>query len=331
LSELESTRADEAQAISAQTNLAAQLSTTQEALAHAQEKLAAAQGEVSALAAQNVALAGHQNTRQKIQLHQQIKKENDTLRADKAALERELRKWRKMHALWAANGHIGGGSAAGSAANASMAALEKDLQLADEHLRAGEVAQTQLRALLAHVSKLEAKVRASAALHASAAAVASASNSQNASPASSRLTSPSAGPRPAPAAGLAALRDITNQTGGVIGATDASALAKLILPGGVIGAPMVDGAHGDPFALCLHALSGLAAQLCSSHTQVEALRRELNAARKQAKLQQLKSELHRAARRSSGSHGRRSTGGSLPPAPAAALAEDQENTAIATA
>jgi kinesin family member 15 len=47
------------------------------------------------LTAQNTKLIGHQNPKQKIQLHMKIKKENDQLKQEKLALERELRRFRR--------------------------------------------------------------------------------------------------------------------------------------------------------------------------------------------------------------------------------------------
>jgi hypothetical protein len=47
------------------------------------------------LSAQNTMLIGHQNPKQKIQLHMKIKKENDQLKLEKSSLERELRRLRK--------------------------------------------------------------------------------------------------------------------------------------------------------------------------------------------------------------------------------------------
>jgi hypothetical protein len=53
----------------------------------------------------------------------------------------------------------------------------------------------------------------------------------------------------------------------------------------------VDGA--DAFPSCLQSLSTLSTQLCSSHAQLDQLRRELSTLRKQEKLRVMKEQLMR--------------------------------------
>ena len=48
------------------------------------------------LSEQNSQLIGHQNQKQKIQLHQQIKKENYELKNQIIFLERDIKKWKKL-------------------------------------------------------------------------------------------------------------------------------------------------------------------------------------------------------------------------------------------
>jgi len=48
------------------------------------------------LCAENLRLIGHQNVKQKIQHHMKIKKENDSLRQDKIALEKEVKRLREL-------------------------------------------------------------------------------------------------------------------------------------------------------------------------------------------------------------------------------------------
>ena len=148
VAEMESVRSDEARLLSAHGSLSAELLATKDALSALADRHAAATKELAAVTELNVALTGHQNSRQKIQLHQTIKLENDTLKKEKNNLEREVRKFRKLYA------------ATGSGA----AALDKDLAQADEHLKQGEQAQQYLRQIMAQIGKIETRVASATAI-----------------------------------------------------------------------------------------------------------------------------------------------------------------------
>lgn len=56
--------------------------------------------EIVRLTAQNLQLIGHQNPKQKIQLHMNIKKENDQLKHEKSALEKQISRYVLLLFRW---------------------------------------------------------------------------------------------------------------------------------------------------------------------------------------------------------------------------------------
>ena len=150
ITELQKARQDESTSIAQYTALRLEADAMVEELAHLKEKLSLLQKEHVSLEETIAQLTGHQNQKQKIQLHQQIKKENEILRQEKMNLDREVKKCRKLVL------QLNGGTMPSSS---QMSQVEKELLQADELMRAGEQAQAQLKTVSERIAAMAEKVK----------------------------------------------------------------------------------------------------------------------------------------------------------------------------
>jgi len=97
LSEIERCRAEEERSYQATQVLRASHERLLEEQAKTTDALAKVKTQNARLMEQNAKLIGHQNPKQKIQHHLKIKQENDALKQEKSAIERELRRMKALY------------------------------------------------------------------------------------------------------------------------------------------------------------------------------------------------------------------------------------------